>query len=58
MTVAELIKGFIAALLSRCPKCWEPLDCIRDWSGGVEGYGLYYCPKCDKIDQLWQQRNS
>lgn len=50
MIVAELIKEFITALLCRCPKCWEPLDCIRDWSGGVEGYGLYYCPKCDKID--------
>ena len=50
MKIAELIKEFIAALLSRCTKCWEPLDCIRDWSGGVEGYGLHYCPKCDKID--------
>lgn len=42
------LKEFIAALFCRCPKCWKPLNCIRDWSGGVEGYGHYYCDECDE----------
>lgn len=41
------LKEFIAALLCRCPKCWEPLDCERDWVGHIEGYGHYYCPNCN-----------
>lgn len=37
----EILKDFIAALLCRCPKCSEPLDCIRDWSGGDKSDTTY-----------------
>ena len=40
---------YIAYLLFQCPKCWESLNCERDLSGNVEGYGLYYCPNCDEF---------
>lgn len=45
--IKSFIIGFVAALLYRCPKCWGPIACERDWSNRIEGYGLYYCPKCD-----------
>lgn len=42
----KFLRELLAALLVRCPECWEPLACQRHWVRGIEGYGNYYCPKC------------
>ena len=41
-----IITRILDIILNRCHKCHKPLALIRDWSGGVEGYGLYYCRDC------------
>ena len=44
------VVGLICAILHRCPKCWKKLSCIVDDYGGLwDGYGLWYCEKCDGI---------
>ena len=47
----KLITRILDVILNRCQKCHKPLALIRDWSGGVEGYGLYYCSDCDDIKE-------
>ena len=44
-----IFKELIGTILCRCPKCWQPLACIRHWAGDIEGYGHYYCPECDNM---------
>lgn len=53
-TLLYYIKTFVielaCAILCRCPKCFEELDCIIDDYGGFnDGYGHYYCSKCSGI---------
>ena len=47
----KLITRILDVILNRCQKCHKPLAIIRDWSGGVEGYGLYYCSDCNDIKE-------
>ena len=47
----RIVKELIAAILCRCPQCWQPLACQRHWLGGIEGYGNYYCPKCNNVTE-------
>jgi hypothetical protein len=44
-----MLKKLICAILRICPRCKKPLDAIIDYSGGVKGYGLYYCKECSKM---------
>ena len=47
----RITKELIAAILCRCPKCWQPLACQRHWCEDMEGYGNYYCPKCNNVTE-------
>ena len=48
----EFIIGFICALFHRCKKCGSGLCVIRYSVGLIDGYGLYYCPKCTGIIEM------
>lgn len=48
--IKRFIIELVCAILCRCSKCFEELDCIVDDYGGLwNGYGHYYCPKCSGI---------
>mgnify|MGYP007012495421 CR=1 FL=1 len=42
--ILRLIRVF---MMIECPKCGGKMDYTCDFTGHIQGYGMWYCRKCD-----------